>query len=141
MPTSETKRKAVEADLAAKLASADKEIAARKAAAMANVSAIAQETAAAIVAQAHGPAGKRRRAFLGPLGGRQELKGQAMPHLFADPEFWVAVAFVIFLGLAAWLGAFKALVNGLDQRGARIAGELARGEAAARGGPGTPCLL
>ena len=32
-----------------------------------------------------------------------------MPHLFADPEFWVAVAFVIFLGAAAWLGAFKAL--------------------------------
>ena len=39
-----------------------------------------------------------------------------MPHLFA---------FVIFLGAAAWLGAFKALVNGLDQRGARIAAELA----------------
>src|SRR5580692_4944680 len=51
---SETKRKAVEADLAAKLASADKEIAARKAAAMANVSAIAQETAAAIVGRLTG---------------------------------------------------------------------------------------
>jgi F-type H+-transporting ATPase subunit b len=48
-----------------------------------------------------------------------------MPHLLADPEFWVAVAFVIFLGFAAWLGAFKALVDGLDQRGARIAAELA----------------
>lgn len=48
-----------------------------------------------------------------------------MPRLFADPEFWVAVAFVTFLGLAAWFGAFKALVNGLDQRGQRIAAELA----------------
>jgi F-type H+-transporting ATPase subunit b len=48
-----------------------------------------------------------------------------MPHLLADPEFWVAVAFVIFLGFAAWLGAFKALVDGLDRRGARIAAELA----------------
>ncbi len=48
-----------------------------------------------------------------------------MAHLFADPEFWVAVAFVIFLAGAAWLGAFKALLNGLDQRGLRIAGELA----------------
>ncbi|MBV9519439.1 MAG: ATP F0F1 synthase subunit B [Hyphomicrobiales bacterium] len=48
-----------------------------------------------------------------------------MPHLFADPEFWVAVAFVVFLGFAAWLGAFKALVNALDERGSRIAGELA----------------
>jgi F-type H+-transporting ATPase subunit b len=51
---SETKRKAVEADLAVKLASADKEIAARKAAAMTNVNAIAQETAAAIVARLTG---------------------------------------------------------------------------------------
>jgi len=48
-----------------------------------------------------------------------------MPHLFADPEFWVAVAFVIFLALATWFGAFKALVNALDQRGSRIAAELA----------------
>jgi F-type H+-transporting ATPase subunit b len=48
-----------------------------------------------------------------------------MPHLFADPEFWVAVAFVTFLGGVAWLGAFKALVNSLDQRGTRIAAELA----------------
>ncbi|MBV8764705.1 MAG: F0F1 ATP synthase subunit B' [Hyphomicrobiales bacterium] len=52
--TSETRRKAVEADLAAKLAGADKEIAARKLAAMANVHAIAQETAAAIVARLTG---------------------------------------------------------------------------------------
>jgi F-type H+-transporting ATPase subunit b len=48
-----------------------------------------------------------------------------MPHFLADPEFWVAVAFVAFLGGAAWLGAFKALVKALDERGARIAGELA----------------
>jgi F-type H+-transporting ATPase subunit b len=48
-----------------------------------------------------------------------------MAHLIADPEFWVAVASVIFLGLAAKLGAFKALGSGLDKRGARIAGELA----------------
>jgi F-type H+-transporting ATPase subunit b len=53
---SEAKRKAVEADLAAKLASADKEIASRKSQAMANVSAIAQETAAAIVARLTGEA-------------------------------------------------------------------------------------
>ncbi|MFI5014918.1 MAG: ATP F0F1 synthase subunit B [Hyphomicrobiales bacterium] len=48
-----------------------------------------------------------------------------MPHLFSDPEFWVAVAFVIFIAVAAKLGAFKALADGLDKRGARIAGELA----------------
>jgi F-type H+-transporting ATPase subunit b len=53
---SEVKRKAVEADLAAKLANADKEIAARKADAMTNVNAIAQETASAIVARLTGQA-------------------------------------------------------------------------------------
>jgi|HubBroStandDraft_6_1064221.scaffolds.fasta_scaffold271676_1 F-type H+-transporting ATPase subunit b len=51
---SDVKRKAVEADLAAKLASADKQIAARKTAAMANVNAIAHETAAAIVGRLTG---------------------------------------------------------------------------------------
>jgi F-type H+-transporting ATPase subunit b len=53
---SEAKRKTVEAELAAKLANADKEIAARKADAMANVNAIAQETASAIVAKLTGQA-------------------------------------------------------------------------------------
>jgi F-type H+-transporting ATPase subunit b len=47
-----------------------------------------------------------------------------MPHLLSDPEFWVAVAFVIFIVLMARLGAFKTLLNGLDKRGARIAAEL-----------------
>jgi F-type H+-transporting ATPase subunit b len=53
---SEAKRKTIEADLATKLASADKEIAARKTQAMANVGAIAQDTAAAIVARITGQA-------------------------------------------------------------------------------------
>jgi F-type H+-transporting ATPase subunit b len=48
-----------------------------------------------------------------------------MAHLISDAEFWVAVAFVIFVALAAKLGAFTALGSGLDKRGARIAGELA----------------
>jgi F-type H+-transporting ATPase subunit b len=54
--TSEARRKAIETDLAAKLASADKEIAARKAQAMANVGAIAEETASAIIARLTGQA-------------------------------------------------------------------------------------
>ena len=47
-----------------------------------------------------------------------------MGHLIHDPEFWVAVAFVIFVVIAAKMGAFKALADGLDKRGLRIAGEL-----------------
>ena len=50
----EEKRKALESSLGAKLAEADKSIAATKAAAMTNVRAIAQEAAAAIVARLTG---------------------------------------------------------------------------------------
>jgi F-type H+-transporting ATPase subunit b len=50
----EVKRKALEASLGAKLAEADKTIAATKAAAMANVRGIAQEAAAAIVTRLTG---------------------------------------------------------------------------------------
>ena len=41
-----------------------------------------------------------------------------------EPEFWVAVAFVIFLGIVAWAGGFRALVEGLDARGKRVQAEL-----------------
>src|SRR5690349_7518213 len=44
-------------------------------------------------------------------------------HLFADPEFWVAVAAAIFIAVV-WKPARKALVGGLDERAARIRGEL-----------------
>ena len=53
---SEGKRKSIEADLSVKLAGADKEIAARKQDAMANVGTIARETAGAIVARLTGQA-------------------------------------------------------------------------------------
>jgi F-type H+-transporting ATPase subunit b len=47
-----------------------------------------------------------------------------MAHLFSEAEFWVAVAFVVFVGLIAKFGGFKALAAGLDKRGERIAAEL-----------------
>jgi F-type H+-transporting ATPase subunit b len=47
-----------------------------------------------------------------------------MARLFLDAEFWVAVAFVIFIALLVKFGAFKALVGELDKRGERIASEL-----------------
>lgn len=43
---------------------------------------------------------------------------------FMEPEFWVAVAFFIFLGIAWKMGAFKAMVEGLDKRGDKIRAEL-----------------
>jgi len=46
-----------------------------------------------------------------------------MPHLFHDPEFWVAVAALIFV-IVVWRRARTSIVAGLDARTARIRGEL-----------------
>jgi F-type H+-transporting ATPase subunit b len=46
-----------------------------------------------------------------------------MHHIFGDPEFWVAVAAAIFIAVV-WRPARKALVGSLDERSARIRGEL-----------------
>jgi len=47
-----------------------------------------------------------------------------MPHIIQEPEFWVAVAFVLFLGVLIYVGAHKALIGALDDRSARIKAEL-----------------
>ncbi|HEY6381330.1 MAG TPA: ATP F0F1 synthase subunit B [Pseudolabrys sp.] len=44
--------------------------------------------------------------------------------LLRDPETWVAVAFVIFLGVLAYLGAHKMIMKALDDRAERIKAEL-----------------
>ena len=44
--------------------------------------------------------------------------------MIKEPEFWVAVAFVLFLGLLAYVGVHKKLIEALDPRGARIKAEL-----------------
>jgi F-type H+-transporting ATPase subunit b len=44
-------------------------------------------------------------------------------HLFAEAEFWVAVAAVIFV-IAVWRPARRSLLGSLDARAARIRGEL-----------------
>jgi F-type H+-transporting ATPase subunit b len=41
-----------------------------------------------------------------------------------EPEFWVAVAFVLFLGVIIYSGAHKKILDALDQRSARIKAEL-----------------
>jgi F-type H+-transporting ATPase subunit b len=48
-----------------------------------------------------------------------------MHELFADAEFWVAVAFVIFFGILFYVGAPGKVLNQLDSRGKRIGNELA----------------
>ena len=44
--------------------------------------------------------------------------------LLQDPTFWVAVAFVIFMGAAAYFGVFKTGIGMLDDKAAAIAKEL-----------------
>jgi F-type H+-transporting ATPase subunit b len=41
-----------------------------------------------------------------------------------EAETWVAIAFVIFIGLALYLGAHRKVIEALDQRQARIKAEL-----------------
>jgi F-type H+-transporting ATPase subunit b len=45
-------------------------------------------------------------------------------HFVLDAEFWVAVAFVIFLGVLAKFGVHRILLGALDDRSARIKAEL-----------------
>jgi F-type H+-transporting ATPase subunit b len=45
-------------------------------------------------------------------------------HIFLEAEFWVAIAFVIFLGVLAKVGAHRLLIGALDDRSARIKAEL-----------------
>ena len=47
-----------------------------------------------------------------------------MPEFLADPETWVAAAFVIFIAILVWLGVPRMAVNWLDGRSARIKAEL-----------------
>ena len=44
--------------------------------------------------------------------------------MFAEPETWVAIAFVILMVLFAYLGIHKTVLTALDHRGERIKAEL-----------------
>lgn len=45
-------------------------------------------------------------------------------HLLADPETWVAIAFIILLGLFGYLGVHRMMLSALDHRAERIRSEL-----------------
>jgi F-type H+-transporting ATPase subunit b len=44
--------------------------------------------------------------------------------MFAEPETWVAIAFVILMGLFAYLGIHRTVLKALDHRAERIKAEL-----------------
>ena len=44
--------------------------------------------------------------------------------MFSEPEFWVAVAFVILMGVFAYFGIHRTVLTALDNRSGRIKAEL-----------------
>src|SRR6202163_1935289 len=44
--------------------------------------------------------------------------------MFAEPEFWVAVAFFILMGVFAYVGVHRTVLKGVDHRSERIKTEL-----------------
>ena len=44
--------------------------------------------------------------------------------MFEDPETWVAIAFIILIGVFAWLGVHRTMFTALDHRSERIKAEL-----------------
>src|SRR6266852_9741516 len=44
--------------------------------------------------------------------------------MFFEPEFWVAVAFVILMGVFAYFGVHRTVLRTLDRRSERIKAEL-----------------
>jgi F-type H+-transporting ATPase subunit b len=44
--------------------------------------------------------------------------------MFAEPEFWVAVGFVILMGVFAYVGVHRTVITALDHRSERIKAEL-----------------
>src|SRR6201989_1636748 len=44
--------------------------------------------------------------------------------MLEDPETWVAIAFVILMGIFAYVGVHRTVLKALDNRSARIKAEL-----------------
>jgi F-type H+-transporting ATPase subunit b len=44
--------------------------------------------------------------------------------MFEDPETWVAIAFIILMGVFAYMGVHRTMLTALDHRAARIKAEL-----------------
>ena len=51
-----------------------------------------------------------------------------MEHLLTNAEFWVGVAFVLFVGLMVWVGVPKLVGKALDSQAEKIRAELAEAE-------------
>ena len=69
-------------------------------------------------------AAHRRRARRQVGGQRRRRVLEGISSMFAEPEFWVAVAFVILMGVFAYFGVHRTVLTTLDHRSERIKAEL-----------------
>ena len=46
--------------------------------------------------------------------------------MFTQPETWVAIAFVIFVGILGYVGVHRMIAKSLDERADRIRAEIGR---------------
>ena len=115
---SEAERKTLEEQLSVKLAEAEKTIASTREAAMSNVRGIAADAAAAIVQRLTGV----RPTTVGQQRRRCVVEG-IIDHV-RRTEFWVAVGFVILMGVFVYIGVHRTVLTALDHRRERIKSEL-----------------
>ena len=114
-------RAKVEAQIAAKLAEAERRIAETKAKALASVGDIASEVAGAIVARLIGAEPTKDEVQAGAGAARGGVGACAMTQM---AEFWVAVAFVVFLLILLYYKVPKLIAKSLDDRAEAIRKEL-----------------
>ena len=121
------KRTAVEADLAAKVQSAEASIAASKLTAMGNVSAIAAETAHALVERLSGSASmaEATAAVNSVAGGGSMNFGMDAT---SAATVWATIGLVIFIAIALYMGVPKMITGMLDKRIKQVEDELAEAE-------------
>ena len=125
----DAKRKAVDEELAAKFAEAERQIAATR------------DTGDG-QCRRHRPRGdgRDRRALDRPSGqargdrrrGRTRRRPAERRRMMFGAEFFVLIGFIVFLCLLGYVGAYRMLLGGLDKRGKAIADELDAGRQAAR---------
>src|SRR5690348_5508322 len=73
--------------------------------------------------RASGPPSPPSRRPWTPCSSAEAEEDSAM-HFLSEPEFWVAVAFVLFIGVLVKAGAPRVIIGALDDRRGRIKAEL-----------------
>ena len=63
------------------------------------------------------------------------------PAIFSDPETWVAIAFILFVGVVLYYKLPGKVANALDQRSSRDCSRIGGSAEASRRSRGAACRL